>query len=72
VLYGNVVTNYTGALHVASTDPAATLPADYTMTASDNGSYLFQVTLATPGAQTLTVTDLAGDLLSFPMQITVS
>jgi hypothetical protein len=70
--YGNVVTNYTGTLHFASTDPAATLPADYSMSASDNGSYQFQATLTTPGTQTLTVTDLAGDLVGMNMQITVS
>ena len=61
-MYGNVISNFAGTLHFASTDPAATLPADYTMTASDNGSYSFQATFATPGAQTLTVSDAAGIL----------
>ena len=70
-MYGNIV-DYTGTLHVASSDPAATLPANFTMTASDNGSDSFQMTFATPGTQTLTVNDLAGDLLSFPVQISVS
>jgi hypothetical protein len=71
-MYGNVVHNYTGTLHVASSDPAATLPADYTMTASDNGSSWFQVTFATPGTQTLTVTDTSGILISWPLQFTVT
>src|SRR5262249_36882837 len=71
-MYGNVVHDYTGTLHFASTDPAATLPDDYTLTASDNGSYWFDVTFGTPGTQTLTVTDLAGILVGMNMQITVS
>src|SRR5207253_2003140 len=33
----NLVTGYTGTVHFTSSDSQATLPADYTFTASDNG-----------------------------------
>src|SRR5262249_26216040 len=36
---------------------AATLPADYTFTSSDQGTHTFSVTLQTPGNQTVTATD---------------
>jgi len=52
-----VVTGYTGTVHFTSSDIQATLPADYTFTASDNGSHVFSVTLATAGKQTVTATD---------------
>jgi hypothetical protein len=54
-----VVPNYTGTVHFASSDSQATLPADYTFTASDKGSHVFSVTFATAGRQTLSVTDTA-------------
>jgi hypothetical protein len=54
---GNVVPDYTGTVHFASTDAAAGLPADYTFTAADNGVHTFNVTFKTAGAQTLAVTD---------------
>jgi hypothetical protein len=54
---GLPVPNYTGTVHFTSTDAAATLPADYTFTASDHGFHTFAVTWATAGTQTLTVTD---------------
>jgi hypothetical protein len=55
----HVVTDYTGTVHFTSSDSQATLPADYTFQASDNGSHLFSVTFNTTGRQTLTVTDTA-------------
>src|SRR5689334_19921245 len=35
------VRNYVGTVHLTSTDPAATIPADYTFTAADNGVHAF-------------------------------
>ena len=32
-----VVTGYTGTVHFTSSDASATLPADYTLTAADDG-----------------------------------
>jgi len=61
--YGNQVSTYSGTLQFTSSDPAASLPADYTFTANDAGSHTFTAVLNTDGAQTITVTDSA-DLLS--------
>src|SRR5207244_3467768 len=36
--YGNVATGYSASVHVTSSDGHAALPADYSFTASDNGS----------------------------------
>lgn len=55
--YGNVVPNYTGAIRFASTDKSATLPANYTFTAADNGTHTFSVTMRTAGVQTLSIVD---------------
>jgi hypothetical protein len=57
--YGNVATGYTGTVHFRSSDALATLPADYTFTASDAGVHTFtnRVTLKTTGSQTVTATD---------------
>src|SRR5262249_18184394 len=53
--YGNAATGYTGTVHFSSTDPQATLPADYTFTAADNGAHAFSgVVFRSAGDQTLT------------------
>jgi hypothetical protein len=49
--------NYRGSVHFTSSDGAATLPADYTFSAADNGAHTFSVTLRTAGRQTVTVAD---------------
>ena len=51
------VTDYTGTIEFTSTDPKATLPAEYTFTASDRGIHVFQETPAATGTQTITATD---------------
>ncbi len=57
---GNAVTNYTGTIHITSTDPKANLPSDYTFVASDHGSKTFGfVSFETAGSWSLTVTDVA-------------
>jgi hypothetical protein len=55
---GNLIPGYFGPIHFASSDPAAGLPANYTLAIADNGTRTFTVTLNTPGAQTLTVSDV--------------
>jgi hypothetical protein len=59
-----VVAGYTGTVHFTSTDGSATLPADYTFVASDNGSHLFSVTFAAAGQQTLTATDTSNSSIT--------
>jgi hypothetical protein len=57
--FGNVASGYTGTVHFTSTDPQATLPADYTFVAGDNGAHTFTagVALKTVGARSVTATD---------------
>jgi hypothetical protein len=52
---GNAATGYSGSIHFTSTDSAATLPTNATLT---NGVGTFSVTLKTSGAQTITATDM--------------
>ncbi len=58
----NLVPSYTGTVHFTSTDGRATLPGNYTFTAADAGVHTFSVTLATPGNQTVTATDIASGI----------
>jgi len=52
----NTVTGYTGTVHFSSTDAAAVLPTNATLT---NGTGMFAATLKTSGSQTITATDTA-------------
>jgi N,N-dimethylformamidase beta subunit-like protein len=67
--FGNVATGYRGTVHFTSTDPLATLPANYAFSAADAGVHTFAVTLVTPtvlpllAKQTITVTDTANATL---------
>jgi hypothetical protein len=59
--YGNVDTNFSRPVHFSTSDPAkgASVPGDYTFTASDNGVHTFvgEATLLTAGTDTITATD---------------
>jgi hypothetical protein len=56
--YGNVVTSYAGTVHFTSTDSSATLPKNYTFTATDKGVHTFTgLVLRKKGNQTITITD---------------
>jgi hypothetical protein len=57
--FANTITSYTGTVHFTSTDPAATLPGDYTFTSTDKGAHQFVNVgpLVTAGKQTVTVAD---------------
>ena len=68
----DVVTDYRGTVRFTSDDPAASLPADTTFTASDAGSRTFSgIVLRTPGQHTVTITDLAASSIvgSFTVQV---
>lgn len=52
--HGNKATGYTGTVHFTSSDGAAVLPANSTLT---DGSGTFSVTLNSEGDQTITATD---------------
>ncbi len=52
--------NFNGTVHFSSSDPHATLPADYTFVpAVDNGTHLFSGTLEESGTQSLIVSSSA-------------
>ena len=76
--YGNVATGYTGTIHFTSSDPAATLPADYTFTAADAGAHKFPntlspgLTLRTPGSQWVRATDTATASITGSETVTVT
>ena len=55
---GAVDTQYGGTIHFTSSDPAATLPPDYTFTAADKGVHTFDgVTLRSAGVRVITASD---------------
>jgi hypothetical protein len=54
---GATASGYRGTVHLTSSDATATLPADFTFAAADNGVKQVAVTLKTAGVGTLTATD---------------
>jgi hypothetical protein len=53
----NVVTDYTGTVHITTTSANKVLPADHTFTLGESGVHMFVVTLNTAGTQSITATD---------------
>jgi hypothetical protein len=70
--YGNIVTDYTGTVAFASSDPQAKLPASYTFTTADHGTHAFEAVLVKAGAQSINVTDTAGDVIGARVGIAVN
>jgi hypothetical protein len=70
--YGNVATGYTGTVSFSSSDPQASLPADYAFQPSDQGTQTFSATLFTAGVQSLTATDAANGLAGMQSGIEVT
>ncbi len=70
---GSVDTAYRGTIHFSSTDSQATLPADYTFTAGDNGDHVFTngVILRTVGEQIVTATDTSTSITGSQTEIQV-
>jgi hypothetical protein len=69
---GNITPKYTGTVHFAGGGNNATLPADYTFTATDAGKHTFTVTLRTAGPQTLTVDDKGSTASPGQVSLTVN
>src|SRR5207237_10474102 len=68
--YGNVEAAYTGTVHLTSSDGAATLSADSTLT---GGTKQFSATLNTVGTQSITATDtVTGTITGNQSGITVN
>jgi predicted outer membrane repeat protein len=78
--FGQVAVGYIGTVtfSTSDTDPGVVLPADYTFTAADGGVHTFtdtglgEITLVTPGDQTLTVADTTDDTINGNATITVT
>ncbi|HEY5051214.1 MAG TPA: cell wall-binding repeat-containing protein, partial [Acidothermaceae bacterium] len=70
---GDPTPSYTGAVHVSSSDPAATLPPDATVSDNpgDGGTDIGSVVAATTGTQRVTVTDVSNPSIhgSTPMTV---
>lgn len=66
------VPNYTGTVHLTSTDGSATLPADYTFTTADHGFHEFHTTLTTPGSQTITANDTTTTAITGSVTVNVT
>jgi N,N-dimethylformamidase beta subunit-like protein len=71
---GNVVTGYTGTITFSSTDSQASLPANYTFLAADNGVHNFPggVILRTAGTQIVAATDTGNAGITGSQSVTVS
>jgi hypothetical protein len=60
---GNVASTFVGNVHFTSTDPQATLPADYTFVATDAGRHSFAgLVLRTAGTEVVAAGDAAAGL----------
>ena len=72
--YNNVKTDYTGTITFTSSDTQATLPANYTFVAGDDGTYTFMrdLQLVSIGDQSVTVTDTVGGQTGSQTDITVT
>jgi hypothetical protein len=69
---GTVNVNYTGTVHLMSSDPQAVLPRDYTFTTADAGVHTFSATLKTAGTQWIAATDTATAITASQTGITVN
>jgi hypothetical protein len=71
-LHGNDAADYTGTVRFTSDDGLATLPADYTFTAADQGRHVFTgITVRRAGARKLTVTDLGTAVFTSTLELSV-
>src|SRR5262249_55906463 len=69
---GNVLTGYTGTVHLSSSDAQAVLPADYTFTAADRGIHNFTATLKTAGTQSISIADTAHPSITTSVSVSVA
>ncbi len=69
--FGNVATGYGGTVQFTSSDPQASLPANFIFTAADQGVDVFTLAFETAGMQSVTVTDAASGITAAQSGITV-
>jgi hypothetical protein len=65
-------TSINGPIHFTTTDKAAALPTLYVFTAADAGSHTFDLTLVTPGMQSITVSDYTAPIINGTTNVMVS
>ena len=63
-VHGHVATGYRGTISFSSSDPAASLPGNYTFTSADAGIKTFEITFNTTGDNNITVSDTAQTALA--------
>lgn len=66
------VADYAGKVHFTTSDPKATLPADYQFATTDLGVQGFTAVLKTAGSQTLTATDTMTSSITGSQTVTIS
>ncbi|MGH9513304.1 MAG: beta strand repeat-containing protein [Terriglobales bacterium] len=69
---GGTDASFVGTAHFKSSDPQATLPADYTFTTADQGTQTLGATLKTSGSQTITAIDTVDGAISGLATLTVN
>jgi hypothetical protein len=69
---GATDTGYLGTIRFTSSDPQAGLPANFTFTAANHGTYTFTVTFKTAGTQSVTATDNSNSSITGTLYGTVS
>jgi len=70
---GITVTDYSGTVHLTSTDPAAELPlTSYTFVSVDVGSHPWHVAFNTVGTQTVTATDVTTNSITGSETLTIA
>jgi serine/threonine protein kinase len=69
--FGNPTTEFLGVVRVRGSDTRATLPPEYRFPDSDEGKHVFDLTLMTPGPQTLALTAADRPGLTETITITV-
>ena len=65
-------TSINGPIHFTTSDTAAALPTLYVFTAADAGSHTFDLTLVTPGMQSITVSDYTAPVITGTTNVMVS
>jgi len=65
-------TSINGPIHFITTDTAAALPTLYVFTPADAGSHTFDLTLVTPGMQSITVSDYTAPVITGTTNVMVS
>lgn len=69
---GKIDSTIDGPIHFTTTDTAAALPTLYVFTAADAGSHTFNLTLVTPGMQSITVSDYVAPVITGGANLMVS